>query len=139
MPSPTDREAGFTLLELLVVVLIAGLVLGMLATGARGGDPRLALEAAAQRLGDALATARSEAILHDRPVRVVIAGERLPAGVRESFSGPEKNSIVFQGDGSASGGVITLAGRGGQAAVTVDWLTGRIRVVQDRGDGTEGG
>ena len=139
MRSPIDSggrsEAGFTLLELLIVVAIAGLVFGMVAIRARAGDPRLALETAATRLRDGLAKARSQAILRDRPVRFVV-NTRLPAGVREGFRGAMPHAIIFQGDGSASGGVITLAGKGGQARIAVDWLTGRIRHAE--GVGSDG-
>lgn len=135
----SQAEAGFTLLEVLIVLAIVGLVFSMVAMHARAGDPRLALEAATAQLRDGLIEARSTAILQDRPVRFVI-DTRPPAGVHEDFRGPAASAtttdaIVFQGDGSASGGLIILAGKGGRARIAVDWLTGRISLTEGEGGG----
>jgi general secretion pathway protein H len=147
-----EKDAGFTLLELLVVIVIAGLVIGAVALRARGGDPRLALEQQAGRIAGALRAARSEAILTDRTVRFVIdrktlhwhaatAHGALPAGLHLGFRGVVAGGgdhgdgagvIIFDGDGSASGGRIVLAGKGGRAAIDVDWLTGAVTLSTAR-------
>lgn len=64
----TMRPArGFTLLELLVVLVIAGILLGMIAFNAIPGE-RQALQNEAQRLALLMQLARDEAIVRNRPV-----------------------------------------------------------------------
>jgi general secretion pathway protein H len=133
------RAAGFTLLEMLVVLAVLALALALVAGG---GAPRPAVQAraAADRVAAALRTARGQAILQDRQVTVALdapghalrvgrdAPLRLPPTL--DLTGPP--TIRFAPDGSSSGGRIVLAGGGRQIAVTVDWLTGRVsRVAGD--------
>ena len=58
---------GFTLLELLVVLVIAGVLLGMVALNAIPGE-RQALQTEAQRIALLLQLARDEAIVRNRPI-----------------------------------------------------------------------
>lgn len=58
---------GFTLLELLVVLVIAGMLLGLVAFNAMPGE-RKALESEAQRLALLFQLARDEAIVRNRPI-----------------------------------------------------------------------
>jgi len=60
-------ERGFTLLELLVVMVIAGLLLGMVSLNAMPDD-RQVLQQDAQRIALLLQLARDEAIVRNRPV-----------------------------------------------------------------------
>ncbi len=60
-------SAGFTLLELLVVLVIAGMLLGAVALNAMPGD-RQWLQREAQRIALLLQMARDEAIVRNRPV-----------------------------------------------------------------------
>lgn len=62
-----SRSGGFTLLELLVVLVIAGLLLGMVAFNAMPGE-RQALQNDAQRIALLLQLARDEAIVRNRPI-----------------------------------------------------------------------
>lgn len=61
------RTDGFTLLELLVVLVITGLLLGMVAFNAMPGE-RQALQNDAQRIALLLQLARDEAIVRNRPI-----------------------------------------------------------------------
>lgn len=58
---------GFTLLELLIVLVIAGILLGMVALNAMPGE-RQALQTEAQRIALLLQLARDEAIVRNRPI-----------------------------------------------------------------------
>lgn len=128
------RAAGFTLLEMLVVLAVLALAIALVA-GAGGPRPEAVARAAADHVAAALRTARGRAILEDRTVTVALdaAGHalrvgddaplRLPPAL--ALSGPAV--IRFAPDGSSSGGRIVLTGGTRQMAVSVDWLTGRVR------------
>lgn len=61
------RSRGFTLLELLVVLVLAGIMLGMVSFNAMPGT-RQALQNDAQRIALLLQLARDEAIVRNRPI-----------------------------------------------------------------------
>ncbi len=64
---PCRRQRGFTLLELLVVLVIVGIMLGAVALNAAPGD-RQVLQNEAQRIALLLQLARDEAIVRNQPV-----------------------------------------------------------------------
>lgn len=126
---------GFTLIEMLVVLVILGLALGLILTHGPLHSRRLDLDAAARSVAGSLRVARAQAIAQNRVVSVAvgpdaawpagIAAPRLPAGVAIA-GGP----IAFAPDGSSSGGIVTLAAGDRRIAVEVNWLTGRVSVGQ---------
>jgi general secretion pathway protein H len=145
------RRAGFTLLEMLVVITVMGLAMlaaprvgGAWADGARD-------RAAVQELGSGLSRARFMAVAMRSPVEVLFdlkertwrtspAGPkgRLPdvgisvlgidgATVRDAST----SAIQFYPDGGSSGGTILIdmpTSRGKPTRVAADWLSGRIEV-----------
>jgi general secretion pathway protein H len=143
-----SREAGFTLLELVVVFVILGLVLTLFVTRVRGPSPGLTLRAAANELAAGLREARSAAISGDRPVLFAIdaahrgwraadgAVKTFPSGTTVSvqladgkLSSAAIVGIRFEGDGSSSGGRVDLAAGAQRMTVAVNWLTGRVTVA----------
>lgn len=64
---PKAKQKAFTLLELLVVLVIAGIMLGAVALNAVPGDKQL-VQNEAQRIALLLQLARDEAIVRNRPV-----------------------------------------------------------------------
>ena len=64
---PKTKQKAFTLLELLVVLVIAGIMLGAVALNAVPGDKQL-VQNEAQRIALLLQLARDEAIVRNRPV-----------------------------------------------------------------------
>lgn len=77
----TARTRGFTLVELLVVMVIIGLTLGMATLNAIP-SPRQDLDKEAQRLALLLQLARDEAIVRNRLVAFEANGERYRFMVR---------------------------------------------------------
>lgn len=138
-------SAGFTLLEVLLVLgLIA--VIGVLTMATIGGGlQRTQLRSAANEVAAQLRFTRAQAIATGQPQRFsIVPAERrwtaprersgqLPAqmqvrfvGARELQPAAGEGAIVFFGDGASSGGRVQL--QAGQAAWQVDvaWLTGQV-------------
>lgn len=67
------RQRGFTLLELLVVLVIIGLTLGLVTLNAAPSQ-RQAMQQEAQRVALLLQLARDEAIVRNRPIAFEAAG-----------------------------------------------------------------
>ena len=144
------RPAGFTLLEiLLVLVIIAGATL--LAMAAFGGGMRgMQLHASAKEIAAQLRFARAVAISSGEPQDVVIdPGARSWRGAKgRSGSLPGEGEVVFTGagaaqfadaadaegkgvvrffpDGAATGGRVRLLANGAGWDVDVRWLTGEV-------------
>ena len=145
-------DAGFTLLELIAVLVIVALAATLAFPMADRSRRGLAVRTAAIDLASALKTARAEAVRGNAERRVVIdlntrqfvadglpRPHTLPREVSVAYDVPVGEqasngvaSIRFRPDGSSSGGKISLAGQRQSASVTVDWLTGRTRIEWGR-------
>ncbi|HJV81661.1 type II secretion system minor pseudopilin GspH [Noviherbaspirillum sp.] len=73
---------GFTLLELLVVLVIAGILMGVVAFNAMPSE-RQALQNEAQRIALLLQLARDEAIVRNRPIAFEADSERYRFLIRD--------------------------------------------------------
>ena len=79
------RARGFTLLELLVVLVIAGVTLGLVSFNAMPSVQQ-ELQNEAQRIALLLQLARDEAIVRNRPIAFEVEAERYRFLVREERS-----------------------------------------------------
>ena len=141
-------DAGFTLVELIVVFAILGLVVMLFVSRVRGPSPGLTVRAAANELALDLREGRSAAIARNRPITVVVDAthrrwrggdgsiKSFPtrAGVTLVLADGEVSrvgaiAIEFEADGSSTGGRVELASGGQRSIVGVDWLTGRVTVA----------
>jgi len=133
------RCAGFTLLELLVVLVIAAGLMAALPPLVARAMPSLHLTAAARTLADDLRRLRLAAIAGQREARLTVAprgdgygldgqGKALPEGVRLTLPAQAGGVIRFFPDGSSSGGEMRLDLEGDSRHVAVSWLTGQVSV-----------
>jgi general secretion pathway protein H len=137
-------SAGFTLVELLVVMGIMGLVLAtVLAAKPKTAAARVAI--AARAVASTLQLARAQAMAANAETVVRIDAQKrqfgpartmhsLPSGMtvamtvaeNERFGG--SGGVRFYPDGQSSGGEIVLMLDGRASRVAVNWLTGEPKV-----------
>ena len=137
-----DATAGFTLVEMLVVLAIMALVAAIAAPGLVSHYRTRTLETVAGEITMRLRLSRTSAIATARPKQVVVdLGSRLIRfGERDSLALPDdvkmtvttgqetvagrQTVLTFLPDGSASGMDIALKQKGRTARIAVNWLTG---------------
>ncbi|MQP68101.1 type II secretion system protein GspH [Niveispirillum sp. SYP-B3756] len=128
---PRHRQAGFTLLEMLVVLLLLGVATALVAPRLASGGARL--DGDTRLLASRLAAARDQAVRQGRAVEISLDARGLSQGTSLTVAGEVERGadglarLRFLPDGSASGAEIRLRGpHGGERAIAVDWLTGRV-------------
>jgi general secretion pathway protein H len=143
------RPRGFTILEVLVVLVIAAAAYAVMAStftrSASSGD----LKAAARSLASGLRQAQTTAMTTRRDVLLTVdvearefqvAGDaavrKLPERVdlklftaQDEVASDRSGAIRFYPDGSSTGGRITVSSGERKYLVDVDWLTGRVSIT----------
>ncbi len=143
--------AGFTLLELLVVITIVGLAsaIAIPLLNGRSSD-NVRLRVAADAFTGAVRATRASAIEHDSQAVLMIDLDRhtltspalLPRNFASEISAeltvaePERVSrsrggIRFYPDGTSTGGNLQLSLHGREIRICVSWLTGAPRIGSD--------
>ncbi len=140
-PCATGNQAGFTLVELLVVLAIIALLIAaapiLMQSALPGARSLAAARALAQELrqtrGQAIAGGNATAIRFDAAQQIYLLepGDRpraLPRTIRFSLPAQAATQIGFYPDGSSSGGTVFVGDGALRHRVSIDWLTGRIAV-----------
>lgn len=138
------RQSGFSLLELMIVLVLGALLTGVVAASLTGGP---VLRKDARQVVSSLRHARSVAIMQQRSIvwRMNIennkfwaegAGrksrqldEQVEAKVltaASEISKPNEAGIRFFPDGSSTGGKVELNYRKQKYHINVEWISGRI-------------
>jgi general secretion pathway protein H len=129
------REAGFTLIEMLVVVAILAVALGIVSGASPRRSPVLEITGATARVTGAMRAARVRAMTEDRSVPLLVArdGHALVVDGRPVWLGygvvvamTDRRAVLFAPDGSSSGGTLRLQTANRGRLIRIDWLTGAI-------------
>ena len=140
---------GVTLLELLIVMALMAILAGVVMPMFGGGVSTTELRGSARQLAAGLRSARSEALAQRRETFLVldVAGKRfkvdrdprehrLPTGVelklftaQNDLVDASTGAIRFFPDGGSNGGRITIAAGTRKYEVDIDWLTGRVAIL----------
>ena len=143
------RTVGVSLLELMIVLMIMAIVAALVVPMFGGGVSNTQLRSAARQLASGLRLARSEAVAQRRETFLVVdvAGRRfkvdrdptehaLPRDVDLKLYTAQKDlidekigSIRFYPDGGSNGGRITVGSGERKYEIDVDWLTGRVAIL----------
>jgi general secretion pathway protein H len=142
------RDRGFTLLEMMVVLVIAAIAYAVLLSAPLGKASAADLKAAARTLASGLRQAQTTAMATRKDAVLTIDVEsreyvttldttprKLPENLelklyaaQSEVSSERRGSIRFYPDGSSTGGRITVASGERKYLVDVDWLTGRVSI-----------
>jgi general secretion pathway protein H len=141
-------QSGFTLLEMISVLIILALATAIALPRLRHENPATALRRGAVGLASEFRLARAEAIRTStfRSVTVDVAHRKywmgdeagartLPSALEVAVQGAgpgapfgDRATVSFESDGSSSGGEIFLKAGPSKANVVVDWMTGATQV-----------
>lgn len=146
-PRKRGRVCGFTLLEVLIVLVIGGLLVGVVATSLSEGP---VLRKAARDVAASLRHARATAVMHQQPLVWKLDTQaqtywldggkspekrQLPKAVTaklntsaSEISTNGQGGIRFYPDGSSTGGSVELAYNQQTFKINVEWVTGRVSI-----------
>lgn len=158
----TGVSAGFTLVELMVVLSIAGLLVALVPPLYSQVVPGARLRTFTHDFAASLRGARSRAVVSNRQIDVRVIADppsyavadghpvRLPRGVQMTafeYSPNQQQTLVdahaitgravsirFYADGSSNGALIKVAGGSTAYRVDVSWLLGETRISEAEGD-----
>ena len=143
------RNAGMTLIELLVVLVIMAIIAAVAVPILGPGVSNTDLKAAARKVAAGLRMARNDAVATRTDTRVMLDLEHrsfqierdprvymLPREMQMKLFTAQSDlvsettgAIRFYPDGGSNGGRVTLGAGERKYEVDVDWLTGRVAIL----------
>jgi general secretion pathway protein H len=143
------RARGVTLLELLIVLSIMAVLAALVVPRFTGGVSMSALKGATREVAAGLRLARSEALATRKETRLLLDLEQrtfrvesdprvhsLPKEIdlklftaQSDLLSDKVGAIRFFPDGGSNGGRLTLAAGERKFNVDIDWLTGRVAIL----------
>ncbi|WP_223212081.1 GspH/FimT family pseudopilin [Thiolapillus brandeum] len=148
-PAGSFRSRGFTLLELLLVMALAAILMVLVPPMISSALPGTQLKSAARELAAGLRYARTHALTSREEALLTLDAEQrhfkvsgrsrtytIPDSVDISMltaesetRGDRIGAIRFFPDGGSTGGRISLRHGERGFGVDVDWLTGKVRIL----------
>jgi general secretion pathway protein H len=148
-PCASGRAPGFTLLEVLVVLVIIAMATTLAAMVLSGGLDGMRLRSSSKEIAAQLRYTRTQAIATGMPQRFTIdpRGHRWQAannrhgkippslgvdfiGAREVQPRAGEGGILFFPDGASTGGRVQLSVKRAAWRVDVSWLTGEVTLAR---------
>ncbi len=147
-------SAGFTLIEVLVVLILVALAYTMLPRLIGNGVSGAELRANARAVATGLRLTRDAAIRTKREANLTIDMEARAFTVADDpqirrlnehvdlqlftsqadLLSDKVGNIRFFADGTSNGGRVTVGANGHKFAIDIDWLTGRVSVTELAGE-----
>lgn len=147
----SDSTSGYTLTELLVVLVILSIALASSVMFALGRSGAASLPRLSSQVASLIGSAATRSVLSQREVLVVIdpvtkeismIGED-PIRIPDRFSveiitaksellGTRQAAIRFFPEGGSTGGSIQLSDDEDAISIDVDWLTSRVSIAEGR-------
>ncbi|MEO5700070.1 MAG: GspH/FimT family pseudopilin [Casimicrobiaceae bacterium] len=143
-------KGGFSLLELMIVLMLMGLIAAIAVPVFGGGVSTTRLKSAAREVAAGLRMARNEAVANRREAVLTLdlaartfridrepKAHALPEEIelklytaQSDLVSDNVGAVRFFPDGGSTGGRITLAAGERKFDVDIDWLTGRVAIAQ---------
>ena len=143
------QQSGFTLLEVIVVMVMIAVLMGFFATGMSKSLQKAKIRAVSKNLVSALRYTRGQAVVkhEEKTITFNVKDKTYKAPRKKQVDIPEEmdinvytadsevadestGSIRFFSDGSSTGGWVKLTHKNKMWKINVNWLTGEISMVE---------